>query len=574
MEGAAAAFGLGVNVLTVLDYGGRATSYVKRAANGQELTELLYRAQARAELLQSRMRGILEARPWARETFLMAQEVEVVLKQLLGLVDRIHDARHSSGFGRLKAAFETMQCQAELIMVYDRLERLQSQAIQQSCLLESQKSHALLEDSAELTRLMREERRLEQTFRNKADCRPYELLGDVVYEDHVRVDLGMGDVIRVRDTYILQSRETTVGWLSWKFCEQKRPGYRQLQHGEFELLDDAMDIINDSAWTFRVRPGMRVNMAFVMGTWHGISATKCLRCRKRYHPRMAGREWKHCLSCGLCRKVVPPDAYPYEPEDVSVSISPNVLRDHRTTKQGRATTGFEQEGNAGTDNNTKASPSVRVAADEDGPSLDVICRLMILKWEPISPITHRYLLCRCVLRLNTPSRLHGNFEMTIPTAAICPRHNTGGVRCKDYGDLVNNHEDPYFHKFGGYDVFRDQVARWGLDALGGDAFITPQERARARLRVTSMTPEELKQCNSAFEEYHYDLSCHFVASGESKAVPQRFASRYREEKLSREQDESLRPTWSEVWGKSAMKKELDQLVGGVWDGVPHWTPRI
>lgn len=96
------------------------------------------------------------------------------------------------------------------------------------------------------------------------------------------------------------------------------------------------------------------------------------------------------------------------------------------------------------------------AALNSTPRIETVCRCLTMKWEPVFNMTVRYMDCRCILRMSTPSPFAP--EMTLPLCALCPRHNTKGKRFADYG-YQDCHQDPYFDRFGGYTAFRGMVYR-------------------------------------------------------------------------------------------------------------------
>jgi len=92
---------------------------------------------------------------------------------------------------------------------------------------------------------------------------------------------------------------------------------------------------------------------------------------------------------------------------------------------------------------------------------------------------HRYLHCRCILRLSTPSRLEP--EKTILTFASCPRHNNTGASHRDYGD-IDYTTDPYFQRFGGYRAFQGIIYLFAgniYHTLGGERFLKGDEKEEA-----------------------------------------------------------------------------------------------
>jgi hypothetical protein len=111
----------------------------------------------------------------------------------------------------------------------------------------------------------------------------------------------------------------------------------------------------------------------------------------------------------------------------------------------------------------------------DNPPIDFVCKRLIVKWEPIFNCVHRYLHCRCVIQLSTPS--HIEKEMTFLIIAPWPRHNKTGVNHPDYGD-INYHEDKYFDRFGGYRSFQGMIYAFEpniYEILGGEKFLPDEQ---------------------------------------------------------------------------------------------------
>jgi hypothetical protein len=94
----------------------------------------------------------------------------------------------------------------------------------------------------------------------------------------------------------------------------------------------------------------------------------------------------------------------------------------------------------------------------DNPPIDFVCRRLIVKWEPIFNVVHRYLHRRCMIWLSTP--LHIEKELTLLAFAECPKHNLGSAYHLDYGDTIDYYQDQYFKRFGGYPSFQGMIYRF------------------------------------------------------------------------------------------------------------------
>jgi len=208
---------------------------------------------------------------------------------------------------------------------------------------------------------------------------------------------------------------------------------------------------------------------------------------------------------------------------------------------------------------------------------------MILKWEPILNIVHRYLLCRCVIRLSTPSKWFATDEQTLLELAPCPRHNDMGVSYWDYGSLVNYHEDPYFAKYGGYDMFRMQVVvrSQTIEAwLGHEKFLSDEELNAAIEIWRSLSDERQNEITVAMSQYRAEyLDCLDRNGVKIPADQWDILTKHREEntamcehmgldgfELSESQREDIR--------NSAMVRELQDILSGKASGKPHWRVEL
>ena len=173
----------------------------------------------------------------------------------------------------------------------------------------------------------------------------------------------------------------------------------------------------------------------------------------------------------------------------------------------------------------------------DNPLIDFVCKRLIVKWEPIFNYVHRYLYCRCVIRLSTPSRIVE--EQTFLTVAPCPRHNKVGVSHLDYGD-INYHEDEYFDRFGGYPSFQGMIYAFipGIyELLGGEVFL-PDEQVEAALSACKAFREsnEVGLCEEFFE-YIYQVNDELERIG--FPLPDTLVQHIRDERLRRRDAEGF-----------------------------------
>lgn len=223
---------------------------------------------------------------------------------------------------------------------------------------------------------------------------------------------------------------------------------------------------------------------------------------------------------------------------------------------------------------------------EDGdvsPSIDLVCHRLTMKWEPIYNIVFRYIFCRCVLFLSTPSHLVK--EMTLLGAIDCPRHNAEGITFRDYSELaLPCHEDPYFDQFGGYNAF------WALlhcyfpriyDLLGGSKSVTDKQLDYGYVDLSHMKEIDQDAVRRIVQDYSFEVTEALVQSGMD--LPPDKASDFAKEKTRRREevkgkrhlefdiDEGVRIAFTNGIKESFMGKELKKIKNGNWDGVPHWT---
>jgi hypothetical protein len=281
-------------------------------------------------------------------------------------------------------------------------------------------------------------------------------------------------------------------------------------------------------------------------------------------------------SCHLAVRWVEPDYLEYEPEDHSLSLDKDVYRDYRANVQASMTK--HHNGCTGVPNSGSSDETSTVAI----PRIELVCRRLTMKFEPIFNIVYRYLYCRCALWRSTPS--HFIPELTILRDYECPRHNTTGKRFRDYGDFaLACDEDPYFDQFGGYKVF------WALlhrrfpkifEHLGGPSVMSELELLQCHIAYLQNEKEREAWLQDVVEGYwfefvgyHKDRQLIFSPAAEEEYL--RVETRRIElgidkpsnkKGLGEDQIEQHQKDFSE----STMAREIRDIVSGCWTGEPHW----
>ena len=212
--------------------------------------------------------------------------------------------------------------------------------------------------------------------------------------------------------------------------------------------------------------------------------------------------------------------------------------------------------------------------------IDVVCRRMTIKWEPIWNLVHRYLHCRCVVRLSTPSKLEK--EMTLLVLHPCPRHNTDGLSFLDYGNK-NYHEDSYFDSYGGYDSFRAMIfvyCRNIYQLLGSDKFLSEEEAGAALQALVQHEERKPGSIKNALREYSFDVNEHLRRDGVDlpEGVVQNLEQERQLRKIERERDKPEDFVFfpdGEVprmdLSNAPFNLELREILDEKWSGRPHWA---
>lgn len=214
--------------------------------------------------------------------------------------------------------------------------------------------------------------------------------------------------------------------------------------------------------------------------------------------------------------------------------------------------------------------------DSDAPSIDLVCRRLTIKWEPIFNITHRYLFCRCIIRRSTPSQFIP--KMDFLTLGICPRHNNVGISHLDYGNL-DYHEDSYFDRFGGYDFFRLLIVIFvpnSYELLGREKFMRANDIAKVRANWERLPDKRIQALIQEIRQYIFE--CYDLLDESGVELPPKIAQELRAEHV-RKQGESprtpkepcLHPEMLQDFRNSPMMREVKEILEGKWSGVPHWS---
>lgn len=280
-------------------------------------------------------------------------------------------------------------------------------------------------------------------------------------------------------------------------------------------------------------------------------------------------------SCKLAVRWVEPDYLPFEPTD-TVITDKDTYRDYKIALQ-RPKVRDQSD-----------TPDISVTKffqrhdDDSIPCIDLVCHRLTMKWEPIDNIVHRYIFCRCVVRLSTPSRL--NEEMTILTVWPCPRHNSKGITFRDYSEIaLPCQSDPYFDRFGGYNAFWALLYRYLPNIylhLGGPESITENQLEYGYVDLSRMEERDEDSVRCIVRDFKFDVAETMVYQGmdlhpDVTAEFIKEANRRRqaagEKGFDFTHDEGARGKMRDGFEDSPMGRELKEIITGNWKGVPHWT---
>ncbi|KAG7284500.1 hypothetical protein NEMBOFW57_010875 [Staphylotrichum longicolle] len=227
-------------------------------------------------------------------------------------------------------------------------------------------------------------------------------------------------------------------------------------------------------------------------------------------------------SCKLGFLEIEPTVFPGELRDIHGPLNDDyrdllvVSRSKQaTTSPTGAATMSTQQGSSAAD---EASESARRAKLRDDPDIELVCRRLVIKWEPLLNAVHRYMGCRCILRKTSPASCEEEMTLLVsPFEAPCPRHNDRGVTFRDYGD-DDYGMDPYFDRFGGYDRFRFLVLlcskEGAYSALGGEKFMSEEDYQREKDMYFGLSEvEQTSLIGVIMEHYFLEAWDHFDRMG-------------------------------------------------------------
>lgn len=273
-------------------------------------------------------------------------------------------------------------------------------------------------------------------------------------------------------------------------------------------------------------------------------------------------------SCKLSFREVEPSSYEFEPADIAINCPEN-YRDYKTASAeplpSPTDISISDEGSA-------IKQEDQGNAVRDQPSIDFVCRRLTVKWEPIFNVVHRYWICRCVLRISTPSRFVP--ECTILVLANCPRHNKFGISFRDYGN-VDYHSDPYFGRFGGYDSFRYIIALhfpYHCETLGADRFLTDEDFERIDSDMSNLSIEMWAKLLREVTEYRFERNNELVKTG--REAPPEITKELTEKRAEIDPDgrwQILCQSESYRWKSNPATSEVHEILDGNWSGKPHWA---
>lgn len=149
---------------------------------------------------------------------------------------------------------------------------------------------------------------------------------------------------------------------------------------------------------------------------------------------------------------------------------------------------------------------------------DLFFRRMIIVWDPIWNITSRAMMCRCILDEVAPGSHAPRID--IPVEFLCPRHAPRWWNAEDKAaamPLRDYSSDPYFDKFGGYDMFRYYVLNTGgpfsAFHLDRDKLMPDHEFKHMQEQAHTVETEESFNAAREYEKELYKYSKSWVEKG-------------------------------------------------------------
>jgi hypothetical protein len=175
---------------------------------------------------------------------------------------------------------------------------------------------------------------------------------------------------------------------------------------------------------------------------------------------------------------------------------------------------------------------------------------------------------------------------------MCPRHNTQGHSFQDYSELaLPCLKDPYFNRFGGYNAFWALLHRY-LPTLyhdiGGPKAITSNELEYGYVDLNRKEEKDKDSVVQIARDYWFEVAeampnqAANLHPGLAANLPPDLAAELTKEKTRRRQEaekKRYKLSLDEVaigrmcteFRESPLGKQLEEIISGKWNGVPHWT---
>ncbi|OIW23549.1 hypothetical protein CONLIGDRAFT_686477 [Coniochaeta ligniaria NRRL 30616] len=403
-------------------------------------------------------------------------------------------------------------------------------------------------------------------------------------KDHVIIDDGL-DRPFILPFDLCSTRQTSIDILRLKYASKNLPGRYQMDRGHFSIWDwsETRRVSTDEDWQSLITEARRLKLAFAMSTAWGRSPAKCLRCRKPGMEKAFNSKFKTCKSCGLSQRHVEPSDFPCELQDLASDFQSTRYRDHVLETRSKARKNLQPNLSRATQPATLLAQSDDTEPLRHKPSketaIDLVAHRVVVKWEPMMNIVHRYGWCRCIVRMTSPASCEK--EMTLIVLNTCPRHNSQGVSFSDYGNQ-DYHSDPYFDRFGGYDMFKFLVSDEHvkkLDMLSNEKFMTQQEWLTALFnKFLGYSEERRREVLNAMEEYWLEI----FETAESRGaqltpnIRERLRERRQQHKAKLgldllEDSDEMPQRFKLAADKLSWVKEVNEILAGKWNGKLHWA---
>lgn len=271
-------------------------------------------------------------------------------------------------------------------------------------------------------------------------------------------------------------------------------------------------------------------------------------------------------SCKLAFRSIDPTVFPVELQDLTITYHNHAYRNYILASRVERKQPSSSS-DMGAAECLPLTESSREMQCNDGPAIEFVCRRIVVKWEPMFNVVHRYLYCRCILRKTSPASCEE--EMTLLITARCPRHNSDGISFPDYGN-DDYHLDPYFERFCGYSMFCFMVLICRPDLyqlLGGDGFMSEHEFGRERVRYDKLLDKEKFALHETLNEYW--LEVYEELDKRNVPLPPQAAETLR---VKRAQEDDRRPNLAlGNLSNLPMLREVRDICAGKWDGKFHWA---